>query len=111
MSRSPPRQAEHRDERRGGGSSGLRRALMQALGWGLVVLGLLGLVLPILQGLLFLAVGLYILSFEQPWVHRQRERLERRFPRFAEHVYRAEHWAHDLYRRLTGRDPHDRGRT
>ena len=99
--------AEH-DARETGG---MRRTLLLIVGWALVVLGVLGLALPILQGLLFLAVGLYILSFEQPWVRRQRERLEQRFPRLAEHVHNAEHRARGLYRRVTGRDPDERERS
>src|SRR6476619_7500174 len=53
-------------------------------GWFFVALGIVGLVLPILQGFLFIAVGLLILSRESVWACRQLERLRARFPRLAE---------------------------
>jgi uncharacterized membrane protein YbaN (DUF454 family) len=87
----------------------MRHTILLILGWVLVVLGVLGLVLPLLQGLLFLAVGLYLLSFEQPWVRRQRAELERRFPKVAEKLNQGESKARDLYRRVTGRDPEEGG--
>lgn len=83
----------------------MRRTILLILGWILVVLGVLGLVVPLLQGLLFLAVGFYLLSFEQPWVRRQRAALERRFPQAADKLQAGESKARDLYRRLTGDDP------
>lgn len=80
----------------------MRRTLLLIVGWGFVILGLLGLVLPLLQGFLFLALGLYILSLEQPWVRRQRARLSQRYPRAAARVDAMEDKARDIYRRLTG---------
>lgn len=49
-------------------------------GWGFIVLGILGLFLPILQGILFLLVGLYLLSEESPWAKRLLDKLKARFP-------------------------------
>ena len=39
-----------------------------------IILGVLGLFLPFLQGLLFLAIGLYLLGFRFPWLERQLKR-------------------------------------
>ena len=39
-----------------------RSLIIQGLGWIFMVLGVLGLVLPILQGILFLAIGMVLLS-------------------------------------------------
>ena len=69
-----------------------------ALGWAFLVLGVLGLFLPVLQGVLFLAIGLAILATEQVWAHRLLLWLRRRFPRFA-HVFdkarhQSERWVH-----------------
>lgn len=56
-------------------SSPLRRHLILAGGWGFVALGLAGLVLPFLQGILFLIIGLMILSSQSPWAARQLQRV------------------------------------
>jgi len=42
----------------------------KAAGWGMLGLGVLGLVLPFLQGFLFLALGLFILRHQYLWAHR-----------------------------------------
>lgn len=39
-------------------------------GWSLLVLGVLGFVLPILQGALFTALGLFVLRHQYVWAHR-----------------------------------------
>lgn len=70
------------------------------VGWVFLVLGVLGLFLPILQGVLFLAIGLAILATEQVWAHRLLTWLHRRFPRSAALFDRAraqsEHWVHKV---------------
>jgi uncharacterized membrane protein YbaN (DUF454 family) len=40
--------------------------LMQALGYAFLIMGVLGLVLPFLQGILFLLIGLIILAEHAP---------------------------------------------
>jgi len=76
-----------------------KRVALLVAGWGFVVLGLLGLFLPILQGLLFLAIGLYLLSLEVGWVRRLLHRLRARYPRFG----RALDDAHDRLVRVARR--------
>lgn len=44
------------------------------------VLGIAGLVLPILQGVLFLIVSAILLAPYSRWVQKQLDRLEKRFP-------------------------------
>ena len=51
------------------------------VGWTFIVLGIAGLFLPVLQGILFLMIGLIILSSEYAWAHGFVERLRARFPR------------------------------
>lgn len=51
-----------------------------AIGWGFLLLGIAGLFLPVLQGILFIAVGLIILSRVHPWARAFTVRLRRRFP-------------------------------
>jgi uncharacterized membrane protein YbaN (DUF454 family) len=59
----------------------MKRLLKLTAGWLFIVLGILGLFLPILQGMLFLLIGLFILSQELPWAARLLEKLKTRFPK------------------------------
>jgi uncharacterized membrane protein YbaN (DUF454 family) len=64
------------------GAKGKQRAVYCA-GWGFIALGLLGLVLPILQGILFLLAGLTLLSSSSPHAERILNSLRRRFPKLS----------------------------
>jgi hypothetical protein len=80
-----------------------RRWLILLVGWGFVVLGVFGLVLPFLQGILFLLVGLWLLSHELDGAQRLRQKVTRRVPqRWRPLVERAEAWSDRLYARLRG---------
>jgi uncharacterized protein len=59
----------------------LKRIMLLIAGWTFMVLGVLGLFLPILQGVLFLLIGLIILSSEYIWAHRLLMKLRERFPK------------------------------
>ena len=59
------------------------------VGWIFIVLGIAGLFLPVLQGVLFLMIGLIILSNEYAWAHRILEKLRDRFPRVATRFHEA----------------------
>ena len=50
-------------------------------GFGLLGLGALGLVLPILQGILFLALGLFVLRDQYDWARDGMAKLRARWPR------------------------------
>ena len=50
-------------------------------GWGFILLGILGLFLPLLQGILFILIGLFLLSRVSPRAERMLHRLKERFPR------------------------------
>jgi|GEM_PF-1076348 len=50
------------------------------LGIVMLVLGVVGLVLPVLQGVLFLIISAILLAPYSRWVRRQLDRGERRFP-------------------------------
>lgn len=60
-----------------------RGPLRKFLGWCFLILGLLGLFLPFLQGILFILVGLYLLSTEYYWAERIFFKVKRRFPKLA----------------------------
>lgn len=66
-----------------------KRWLLLLTGWGFILLGIAGLFLPILQGILFLLIGLGILSSEYVWAHRLLQKLQKRFPKIAAHVHQA----------------------
>lgn len=81
-----------------GESQGKRWAILIA-GWGFLALGIPGLVLPILQGWLFIIIGLALLSREYHWARRLLERARQRFPRLAEKVEQAEDYIRKKFRR------------
>ena len=66
-----------------------KRWLILLTGWGFIVLGIAGLFLPILQGILFLLIGLVILSSEYVWAHNLLKKLQKRFPKMAAHLHEA----------------------
>ena len=68
----------------------LKPIVMQVLGYAFLVLGVIGMFLPILQGFLFLFIGLLILAKYAPWAQRLLDYLEARYPRFKEVRERAE---------------------
>jgi hypothetical protein len=75
--------------------------MMIGLGWSLVLLGLAGLVLPFLQGVLLLALGLIVLAREHSWAARLLHRLKQRFPRLAAAAERGEERAKAMTQRIT----------
>ncbi|MFD1427668.1 PGPGW domain-containing protein [Kroppenstedtia sanguinis] len=64
----------------------IKRLAGQIIGWFFIVLGILGLVLPFLQGILFILIGLMILSKTSPWAHRLVVKLETRYPRIGKQL-------------------------
>ena len=52
----------------------------KVVGWLFLFLGVLGLVLPFLQGFLFIALGLFTLRHQYLWAHRGMGWVERRWP-------------------------------
>ena len=86
--------------------SSIKRILVLIVGWSFILLGILGLFLPILQGILFLLVGLIILSSEYVWAHRLLTRLKERFPRLGRTADQATAKAAAWLRRISGQpDP------
>lgn len=81
----------------------MRRWLKIAVGWAFVVLGLVGLVLPILQGILFLAIGLGILAQESAWARMQLEKLRGRYPQLSETFDKASDKMNSIYGRFITR--------
>jgi uncharacterized membrane protein YbaN (DUF454 family) len=80
-----------------------KKLVLLLLGWGFVALGVVGLFLPVLQGVLFLLIGLFILSSEYVWAHRLLEKIRNRFPaavlRCEEASRKTHNWLGKVFRR------------
>ena len=63
-----------------------KHSVMLIIGWFFLGLGVLGLFLPFLQGVLFIMIGLAILSTRSEQVKRLLNRLEDRYPHHHERV-------------------------
>src|SRR5690349_18876629 len=59
----------------------LKRILVLIVGWSFILLGIVGLFLPLLQGLLFIFVGLVLLSSQYPRARLLLRKLRARFPK------------------------------
>jgi len=76
----------------------VKKYLQIGLGYGLLALGVAGLFLPILQGILFIMLGLLVLSYHQPWAERLLARLRKRFPKHHDGMHRVAHrWKEKAY--------------
>jgi len=82
----------------------LKRAAVLVLGWAFILLGIVGLFLPILQGVVFLLIGLIILSSEYVWAHHLLARL-RRYPAVDRVIVTATEKAKSWMSRFSGRRP------
>ena len=80
----------------------LKRASILVLGWAFVLLGIVGLFLPVLQGVLFILIGLFLLSSEYIWVHHVLQRVRQRFPRVASQFDHAKEKSARWLRRVFG---------
>jgi uncharacterized protein len=70
----------------------MSRIVRLVLGYAFLALGLVGLVLPILQGVLFTMVGLVLLSRDVPWARRALAWFASRYPRAGAVVARSDAW-------------------
>jgi uncharacterized membrane protein YbaN (DUF454 family) len=90
----------------------LKRVALLCVGWGFILLGIAGLFLPVLQGILFLVIGLFILSYEYVWAHKLLQKLRLRFPAVAKQfdaaAIRASQWVGRLRRHQQPVAPVDR---
>jgi uncharacterized membrane protein YbaN (DUF454 family) len=85
----------------------LKRIAVVLVGWMFLLLGIAGLFLPILQGILFILIGLMILSTEYVWAHHLLGKLKARFPRLAHAADSASHKATAWVRRISGQQAAD----
>src|SRR5258708_20231747 len=64
----------------------IKKAVVQLVGWIFLVAGIAGLFLPFLQGILFILVGLVILSSQYEWAHEVLGHARKWFPKAAERL-------------------------
>jgi uncharacterized protein len=79
-----------------------KRILVLIVGWFFILLGIVGLFLPILQGILFILIGLAILSSEYAWAHHLLSKLRARFPKISAAADSASERAARWLRRIRG---------
>ena len=94
-----------------GAKSRLKRVVIHIVGWAFILLGIVGLVLPILQGILFILVGLILLSSVSPWAERLLNRLKRRFPGLSARLDAAMKRAAAIQRRIAAKFERVKSRT
>ena len=68
-------------------------------GWAFMLLGVLGLFLPVLQGILFIVIGIALLSKHVRMFRKLKIGIYRRFPRLRHQVQHAHHWWHHRHER------------
>jgi uncharacterized membrane protein YbaN (DUF454 family) len=81
------------------GRQRMKAITLQITGYGFLVLGVLGLFLPFLQGFLFIAIGLLILAKHAAWAHNLLQRFRDTHPRSAELIDRADTTMADWWQR------------
>lgn len=83
----------------------LKRMAFWSLGWGFILLGIAGIFLPILQGILFILIGLSLLSTVSPWAERLLKRIRERFPKISgtydEAKVRAKSWQEKISKKFS----------
>lgn len=82
----------------------VKKAVVLVVGWGFILLGIAGLFLPVLQGILFLMIGLVLLSTEYVWAHHLLAKIRSRFPKATEAADHAREKATRWLRRIHGRE-------
>jgi uncharacterized protein len=70
----------------------LKRALVLVAGVLSIILGLIGLVLPFLQGWLFLAIGIILLSIWSPRIREFMDKHTLRYPKLHKVIKNVEQW-------------------
>ena len=78
----------------------IKKVGLLIVGWFFIALGILGLFLPFLQGILFILIGLAILSSRSEIIKRFLKHLEERYP---QHHERIEIWREKI-RNWFGKD-------
>ena len=87
----------------------IRRVAVLILGWALIAFGIVGLFLPVLQGVLFILLGLYVLSRESETAHSWLQRGRKRYPHLDAKLSQWGLWWRRRFRRQPPEDTSDTG--
>ncbi len=77
----------------------IKKTLLHIAGWLLIILGIVGLLLPFLNGIILLVLGVYVLTLSSERIHRVVHGFLDRHPRIKDFVRRVE----QVIRRISGR--------
>ncbi|MEI6280459.1 MAG: hypothetical protein WCP17_00450 [bacterium] len=75
----------------------IKRALIIVIAVISILLGLIGLVLPILQGILFLFIGFFLLSFSFPETRTLIEKYTQKYPHLHSATIKIEKWIKKIF--------------
>lgn len=78
----------------------IKSGLIYTLGIILLIIGIVGLFLPILQGLLIIALGLYVLSLRSEKARRLLDKILKRFPLIHTAKIAFLNWFHNLKKKF-----------
>lgn len=81
----------------------LKDIAVSVIGWGFIFLGIIGCFLPFLQGILFLLIGLYLLSKKNAWAQRVLAKIRRRMPKLSGKMEQARWKSEQFWARLKKR--------
>lgn len=76
----------------------LKKVIHIVLGLVLVIIGVAGLILPLIHGILFLLVGLILLSFESPYVEQTLSRLAKKNKKLDDWYIRASRYVQKVFK-------------
>lgn len=82
----------------------IKDLLITICGWFFIVLGIAGLFLPIVQGILFLLIGLLLLSKKSMWAKRILNMVRRRYPKLMVKIQDAEKKAMRILKKFGTKD-------
>lgn len=80
----------------------VRHYLILVAGWVFLILGIAGLFLPFLQGILFILIGLSLLSHEYHWAREILIRLKRRYPKIHKKFKEVKEKSVGRFRKING---------
>lgn len=64
----------------------------------LIFIGICGLILPILNGIIFLLLGFILLSFESPYIHRHLQRLASKNEQLSRWYLKLDTWMRKIFK-------------
>jgi uncharacterized membrane protein YbaN (DUF454 family) len=82
----------------------IKRIVVLVIGWTLIALGVVGLFLPFLQGILFILLGLYVLSRESRTARRWLEHGRKRHPKVDAKLRQWGRWWRKRFGRSAGEE-------